>query len=370
MAAAIDDELTLPTARIGVIGNPSDAMETLLLRGAIGSKQRFVFHRDPAVTGDARPDAILVAATVDHGVAGAGYDLFRAIESGVGITAVAIDGCDGVEEMLDEIEQDIREQIESLGGAANDVRILRVDAGAYLREDDRWARATQELFDELDHLVTPRDLTHRPLLVSSMGERELRTSETFHAVPQLWRDGSWMIQGQVLRGQLEAGQSIDLFQPGRFRRCKVSRLVSLRRAPFDPPFVRAKPGDWVRVFVSLLDPPTYRGHFCEAISLRSPRTLVCTIRRGWSGAMGFTSMPFEKGERVLVDSSPGWLREWLDITGIEDLDDGQRIELTCDRGNGGYLAMDGDSFDAGRMTLWIRGERCGAWAHEINDIGY
>jgi uncharacterized protein YunC (DUF1805 family) len=355
---------------VGVIGNPSDAMATLLLRGAIGSKQRFAFHRDPAVTGDARPDAVLLAATVDHGVSGAGYEMFRVIESGVGITAVAIDGCDGVEEMLDEIEQGVREQIESMGGAANDVRIVRVDAAAYLRESDRWALATHELFEELDHLVTPRDLAHRPLLVNSMGEKELRSTGILHAVPQLSRDGTWMIQGQVLRGELEVGQAIDLFQPGRFRRCNVSRMVSLRRAPFDPPFVRAKPGDWIRVFVSLLDAPTYRGHFCGAISLRLPRTLVCTIRRGWSAATGFSSMPFEKGERVLVDSSPGWLREWLDITRIENLEDGQRIELTCDRGNGGYLPLDDGPFDNGRLSLWIRGERCGAWAHEINDIGY
>ena len=359
-----DDESPLPTARIGVLGSPSDAMVTLLWRGSIGHKQRFSFFREPAVTGDARPDGIVLITSVDNGATGAAYDLFRVIESGIGVAAVLIDGCAGLDEMIDDIEHDIREHLEQFDTSGNDLYFARLDSSRYLEGDERWVEATTTFFRDLDDRITAHDLSTLPLILREKGETPLRSLHRRFVSPRRWSNTADVLDGCVLRGRVHKGAVIEVPQPVTlgFHPGKVDALERPLRLPYDPPLLEASAGAYVRTYVRYeTQPSDARTPLIERGSLRFISAFRARIRRGWSAGQGFTNTPFREGENLWIDGCPGWFHSWGNIHRLEQHPGGQYVEIHT------QLLIDVEL--GPHAIFWVRGDRCGALATEIDVIG-
>jgi elongation factor Tu len=153
------------------------------------------------ITGAAQMDgAILVVAATDGPMAQTREHVLLARQVGVPTIVVALNKSDVVddEEMLELVEEEVRELLESQGFDGENAPIHRVSALKALEGDAEWVKAIEELMDTVDEYIpTPERDMDKPFLMPIEDVFTITGRGT-------------VVTGRVERGKLPLGAEVEI----------------------------------------------------------------------------------------------------------------------------------------------------------------
>ncbi len=153
------------------------------------------------ITGAAQMDgAILVVAATDGPMAQTREHVLLARQVGVPTIVVALNKSDVVddEEMLELVEEEVRELLDSQGFDGENTPIHRVSALKALEGDPKWVRAIEDLMDTVDEYIpTPERDMDKPFLMPIEDVFTITGRGT-------------VVTGRVERGKLPLGAEVEI----------------------------------------------------------------------------------------------------------------------------------------------------------------
>ena len=172
------------------------------------------------ITGAAQVDgAILVVAATEGSMPQTREHVVLARQVGVPHIVVALNKADMVEddELVQLVELEVRELLTQYGYPGDDVPVVPTSATGALAGEERWVRSILELLKAVDTYVpAPVRLVDRPFLLPVEGVVTIPGRGT-------------VVTGEVERGVVRAGESVELIVDGATRTAVVTSIESFHK---------------------------------------------------------------------------------------------------------------------------------------------
>ncbi|MFO0661913.1 MAG: hypothetical protein U0165_19080 [Polyangiaceae bacterium] len=221
---------------------------------------------------------------------------------------VVMDGSIGVsDDLLDDDEAELRARLEYFGLDGNGAPIVRTSADVVLRGTEPWASEFRSVQDVMDRTFLPLEREGRDrLMVSSSVPRLGGSSTPKSRALTKSSAGRPVVHAFVLQGELRINDEVDLVVSNQVHRMRARKLEDAQRHPAE----RIERGHWAAVELAGATPRTTAGVSVALVhprSLRSSRSLTVSVSHMWQQGRGITVPDFQRGQTLLVTTSPGCL---------------------------------------------------------------